>query len=98
MGENATLTRIEDSDIKIINGSVLEENISLKKDNGPQDMLLKEKSQQKNSLKITDTTLRDAHQSLLATRMTTKEMVPACEKLDAVGFYSMEVFGGGSYF
>ncbi|HDK26724.1 MAG TPA: hypothetical protein ENG48_06535, partial [Candidatus Atribacteria bacterium] len=60
-------------------------------------MLVKERSQLKKPLKITDTTLRDAHQSLLATRMTTKEMVPACEKLDAIGFYSMEVWGGATF-
>jgi len=48
-------------------------------------------------IKITDTTLRDAHQSLLATRMTTKEMLPICEKLDQVGYYSMEVWGGATF-
>lgn len=37
------------------------------------------------------------NQSLLATRMTTKEMLPVCEKLDAVGFYSMEVWGGATF-
>lgn len=95
MGENAILTRIIDSDIKIINDNALERNISFKKDNSPKDMFIKEKSQLKKPLKITDTTLRDAHQSLLATRMTTEEMVPVCEKLDAVGFYSMEVFFWG---
>lgn len=97
MGENAILTKIIDSDIKIINNSALEGNISLKKDNSPKDILTKEKSQLKKPLKITDTTLRDAHQSLLATRMTTKEMLPVCEKLDAVGFYSMEVWGGATF-
>jgi pyruvate carboxylase len=97
MGGNAILTKIADSDIKIINDCALEGNISLKKDNTPKDMLLKEKSQLKKPLKITDTTLRDAHQSLLATRMTTKEMLPVCEKLDAVGFYSMEVWGGATF-
>jgi len=97
MGENVTLTTIADSDIKIINDSAIEGNISLKKDNTPGDMLVKERSQIKKPLKITDTTLRDAHQSLLATRMTTKEMLPACEKLDAIGFYSMEVWGGATF-
>lgn len=97
MGENAILTRIIDSDIKIINDNALERNISFKKDNSPKDMFIKEKSQLKKPLKITDTTLRDAHQSLLATRMTTEEMVPVCEKLDAVGFYSMEVWGGATF-
>ena len=46
---------------------------------------------------ITDTTLRDAHQSLLATRMRTDDMLPIAEKMDAVGFYSLEVWGGATY-
>jgi oxaloacetate decarboxylase alpha subunit len=50
-----------------------------------------------NKIKITDTTLRDAHQSLLATRMTTEEMVPVCDLLDIVGYYSMEVWGGATF-
>lgn len=50
-----------------------------------------------NKIKITDTTLRDAHQSLLATRMTTREMVPICELLDRVGYHSMEVWGGATF-
>ena len=37
---------------------------------------------------ITDTILRDAHQSQAATRMRTEDMLPACEKLDKVGYYS----------
>ena len=39
---------------------------------------------------ITETILRDAHQSLVATRMTTEEMIPALEMLDKVGFHSLE--------
>jgi len=98
MKKNVILTTIADSDAKIINNSALEGNISLKEEgNAPKNMLVKERSQLKKPLKITDTTLRDAHQSLLATRMTTKEMVPACEKLDAIGFYSMEVWGGATF-
>ncbi len=46
---------------------------------------------------VTDTILRDAHQSLAATRMTTKEMLPACEMLDAVGYWSLEVWGGATF-
>jgi len=42
-------------------------------------------------LKITDTILRDAHQSLLATRMRTEDMIPICEKLDKVGYWSLEL-------
>jgi len=48
-------------------------------------------------VKITDTTLRDAHQSLLATRMRTRDMIPVCEKLDRVGFFSLEVWGGATF-
>jgi oxaloacetate decarboxylase alpha subunit len=46
---------------------------------------------------VTDTILRDAHQSLAATRMTTKEMLPACEMLDAIGYWSLEVWGGATF-
>jgi oxaloacetate decarboxylase alpha subunit len=47
--------------------------------------------------KITDTTLRDAHQSLWATRMRTEDMVPVLEKLDQVGYYSLEMWGGATF-
>ncbi|MCL2140918.1 MAG: pyruvate/oxaloacetate carboxyltransferase [Dehalococcoidia bacterium] len=46
---------------------------------------------------ITDTTLRDAHQSLIATRMRTRDMVDILEELDKVGFYSLEVWGGATF-
>lgn len=46
---------------------------------------------------ITDTTLRDSHQSLLATRMKTEDMLPIAGKMDQVGFYSMEVWGGATF-
>ena len=46
---------------------------------------------------ITDTVLRDGHQSQAATRMTTAEMLPACEMLDKVGYYSLECWGGATY-
>ncbi|MHA1906737.1 MAG: pyruvate carboxylase subunit B [Candidatus Thorarchaeota archaeon] len=46
---------------------------------------------------ITDTVLRDAHQSLLATRMKTEDMLPICEKLDKVGYRSLEMFGGATF-
>ncbi|MEW6523195.1 MAG: oxaloacetate decarboxylase subunit alpha [Bacillota bacterium] len=46
---------------------------------------------------LTDTTLRDAHQSLLATRMKTEDMLPIAPKLDAVGFHSLEVWGGATF-
>ncbi len=48
-------------------------------------------------VKITDTTLRDAHQSLWATRMRTEDMVPILEKMDEVGFFSMEMWGGATF-
>lgn len=46
---------------------------------------------------ITDTILRDAHQSLIATRMRTEDMLPICDKLDKVGFWSLEVWGGATF-
>jgi pyruvate carboxylase subunit B len=46
---------------------------------------------------LTDVILRDAHQSLLATRMRTDDMIPAAEKLDAVGYHSLEVWGGATF-
>ena len=46
---------------------------------------------------IPDVTLRDAHQSLIATRMTTEEMLPILEKMDKVGFYSLECWGGATF-
>ncbi|MGL5676269.1 MAG: oxaloacetate decarboxylase subunit alpha [Cellulosilyticaceae bacterium] len=48
-------------------------------------------------VKIMDTTLRDAHQSLLATRMTTEEMLPIAATMDKAGFYAMEVWGGATF-
>lgn len=48
-------------------------------------------------VKLTDTTLRDAHQSLVATRMRTRDMLPIAEKMDEVGFYSLEVWGGATF-
>ena len=48
-------------------------------------------------VKITDTTLRDAHQSLLATRMRTEDMLPIAPEMDEVGFHSVEVWGGATF-
>lgn len=50
-----------------------------------------------NPVKITDTILRDAHQSLLATRMSTGDMLPIAGKLDSVGYYSLEMWGGATF-
>jgi len=48
-------------------------------------------------VKITETVLRDAHQSLIATRMTTDEMLPAIELLDKVGYNALEAWGGATF-
>ncbi len=50
-----------------------------------------------NPIKITDTTFRDAHQSLMATRLRTEDMTPIAERMNAVGFHSMEVWGGATF-
>jgi pyruvate carboxylase subunit B len=54
-------------------------------------------AQKKNPVKITDTTFRDGHQSTLATRMRTEDMVGIAEEMDKAGFYSMEVWGGATF-
>jgi pyruvate carboxylase subunit B len=48
-------------------------------------------------VQLTDTTLRDAHQSLVATRMRTRDMLGIAEKLDKIGFFSLEVWGGATF-
>ena len=48
-------------------------------------------------LAITDTTLRDAHQSLLATRMKTSDMLPICEQIDQIGYHAVEMWGGATF-
>ena len=48
-------------------------------------------------LLITDTILRDGHQSKAATRMPISDMLPACEALDAIGYWSLEVWGGATF-
>ena len=48
-------------------------------------------------VKITETVLRDAHQSLIATRMTTDDMIPILEELDKVGYHSLEAWGGATF-
>ncbi|MBI5207503.1 MAG: acetyl-CoA carboxylase biotin carboxyl carrier protein [Candidatus Firestonebacteria bacterium] len=55
------------------------------------------KKQSKKIVKVTDTTLRDAHQSLWATRMKTSEILPIAEKIDKVGYHSVEVWGGATF-
>ena len=51
----------------------------------------------KKPVGITETVLRDAHQSLLATRMTTEQMLPIIDKMDKVGYYSVECWGGATF-
>src|SRR5262249_8772572 len=46
---------------------------------------------------VTELILRDAHQSLLATRMALEDMVPACEDLDGAGYWSVECWGGATF-
>jgi len=48
-------------------------------------------------INITDVCLRDAHQSLLATRMRTEDLLPICPKLDAIGYWSLECWGGATF-
>lgn len=48
-------------------------------------------------VKITETVLRDAHQSLIATRMTTEQILPIVEKLDDIGYHSLEAWGGATF-
>ncbi len=50
-----------------------------------------------NRVKITETVLRDAHQSLIATRMRTEDMLPIIEKLDDIGYHSLESWGGATF-
>ena len=48
-------------------------------------------------VKLTDLVLRDAHQSLHATRMTTADMLPVCDKLDKIGYFALEAWGGATF-
>ena len=51
----------------------------------------------KKPIKITETILRDAHQSLIATRMTTEQMLPIIDKMDKVGYHAVECWGGATF-
>ncbi|MDO5293680.1 MAG: oxaloacetate decarboxylase subunit alpha [bacterium] len=53
--------------------------------------------QGKKPIKITETVLRDAHQSLIATRMTTEQMLPIVDKMDKVGYHAVECWGGATF-
>ena len=50
-----------------------------------------------SKVKITETVLRDSHQSLIATRMTTEEMLPILEQMDQIGYHSLEAWGGATF-
>ncbi|MHB0776972.1 sodium-extruding oxaloacetate decarboxylase subunit alpha [Halomonas sp. WWR20] len=50
-----------------------------------------------HKVNITDVVLRDGHQSLIATRLRTEDMLPICGKLDAIGYHSLEVWGGATF-
>ena len=52
---------------------------------------------QKKPVQIVETVLRDAHQSLFATRMTTEEMLPIIDKMDKIGYRSVECWGGATF-
>ena len=54
-------------------------------------------SEQIKKVGITETVLRDAHQSLIATRMTTEDMLPIIDKMDKVGYHSVECWGGATF-
>ncbi|RMG38191.1 MAG: oxaloacetate decarboxylase subunit alpha [Gammaproteobacteria bacterium] len=50
-----------------------------------------------SKVSVTDVILRDAHQSLIATRMRTEDMLPVCDRLDAIGYWSLECWGGATF-
>ena len=52
---------------------------------------------EKKPVKIMETVLRDAHQSLIATRMTTEQMLPIIDKMDKVGYHAVECWGGATF-
>lgn len=52
---------------------------------------------EKKPVKITETVLRDAHQSLIATRLTTEEMLPIVDKMDKIGYHAVECWGGATF-
>nr|WP_294687678.1 oxaloacetate decarboxylase subunit alpha [uncultured Anaerostipes sp.] len=52
---------------------------------------------EKKPIKIVETVLRDGHQSLIATRMTTEQMLPIIEKMDQVGYHAVECWGGATF-
>ena len=59
--------------------------------------IAKKQNNAKKPVGITETILRDAHQSLIATRMTTEQMLPIVDKMDKVGYHSVECWGGATF-
>lgn len=57
----------------------------------------KDRSSAKNPVKIEDLTFRDGHQSIFATRGRTEDMIPVAERMDEVGFWAMEIWGGATF-
>jgi pyruvate carboxylase subunit B len=48
-------------------------------------------------INVTELVLRDGHQSIIATRLRTEDMLPICSKLDSIGFWSLEAWGGATF-
>ena len=65
--------------------------------NADEDAMAEKNSPHKNKIRITDTTLRDAHQSNIATRLKMEDIEKIAEDMDKVGFFSMEVWGGATF-
>lgn len=77
-----------------------EKNEKLKRNKKPADgsqIISKEDALHKIPLRITDTTLRDAHQSLWATRMRTEDIIKIIDVVDRIGYYSIEMWGGATF-
>ncbi len=55
------------------------------------------KTTQTSKVHVTELVLRDGHQCHIATRMRTEDMLPICSKLDAIGFWSLEAWGGATF-
>ncbi|MDR0616408.1 MAG: pyruvate carboxylase subunit B [Synergistaceae bacterium] len=64
---------------------------------GKIDERAQKKKTPKRAAKITETGLRDAHQSIMATRLRTGDMIPICEALDEIGYHSLEMWGGATF-
>jgi pyruvate carboxylase subunit B len=63
----------------------------------PQAAILELQPAPPKRLLLTDVALRDGHQSLLATRMRTEDLLPVAERLDKVGYWSLEAWGGATF-